>query len=813
MKVLKFGGTSVANAKNIRLVRQIVKDKAKKDSLLVVVSAFSGVTNKLEQIVAQSTTNLDSALKLINSIKHQHTEAVKDLLEAGNRQAVNLKLKEVISELNKLVHGVNIIGEMTPRVKDRLLSAGERLSSQVIYAFFNQEFNCRIINPMEFIKTDSSYGKAHVSLKLTYEQIAAAKVLKHTVLLSPGFIASNQEGEITTLGRGGSDYTAALFARGLQAEELEIWTDVDGMMTADPRIVKTARVIESLSYEDAMELSHFGAKVIYPPTIQPALQASIPIIIKNTFNPEAPGTRIITALGKNGNTVQGLTSITDVVLVNLKGPGMVGVPSMSQRLFKCFAEESINIILITQASSEHTISIVISAGDAVAAAASVRREFKTEIGQGRIDPLEIEKELAIVALVGSNMQQQVGVSGKMFSLLGANGVNIKAIAQGSSERNISTVIEARDLKKAINSLHEGFFLSERKRLNLYIVGVGNVGGEFLAQVREQAPVLLESEHLDLRVVGIANSRKMVFNDEGINLRSWKRSIKAGKSMKMEAFIKTMKGQNLRNSIFIDNTASTEVPGYYMDILRKSISVVTPNKVAASSAYANYRKIKQTALRYRSQFLFETNVGAGLPVISTLNDLVKSGDKITAIEAVLSGSLNFIFNHYDGHRPFAEIVQQAQEEGYTEPDPRVDLSGLDVKRKLLILMREAGIECEMSAVKDKPFLPEAIFKSKTIGKSLQLMLDKEADIRKIYEKAAAKGKRLKYVARYRNGRASTELLQVDPDHPFYNLEGKDNIVLYYTRRYADQPMLVKGAGAGAAVTASGIFADIIKVAHS
>ena len=813
MKVLKFGGTSVASAKNIGLVREIVSIKAKKGQLLVVVSAFSQVTNKLQTIVDHAVTDSAIAIKTINQIQKQHITVVHDLLKSHDRKLMLKQLDEIFDEIKHMVQAVNIIGEITPRVTDRIMCVGERLSSQILTAFFNQQFKTVLINPGDYIITDSNFGNVIVDYKTTYANIASAKFPKKSVIISPGFIANDSNGDITTLGRGGSDFSAAIYARGLMAKELEVWTDVDGMMTADPRIVSSAKVIEVLSYEDAMELSHFGAKVIYPPTIQPALQKGIPISIKNTFSPNAKGTLITNELDKNGKTVQGLTSITNLVLVNLKGPGMVGIPSMSQRLFRSFAERNINVILITQASSEHTISIVISEQDASAAATSVRKEFKREIEQGRIDPLEIEKDLAIVALVGSNMQHQVGVSGKMFTTLGANGVNIKAIAQGSSERNISTVINSRDLKKALNSLHEDFFLSERRRLNLYIIGVGNVGGEFLSQIREQAPVLLKNEQLDIRITGLANSRKMIFNDDGINLKSWKKKLDSGKTMKMENFIKEMKKLNLRNSIFIDNTATENVPSHYENILKSSISIVTPNKVAAASEYGNYIKIKKAAQQYRTQFLFETNVGAGLPVISTLKDLVKSGDKISAIEAVLSGSLNFIFNNYDGTQPFAEIVEQAQSEGYTEPDPRVDLSGLDVKRKLLILMREAGVPAEMENINDMQFLPDEAFKAKTVDAFYKVLSNKEDHILSILKKAASKGRKLKFVARYKNGKGSTQLIEVAPDHPFFNLEGKDNIVLYYTRRYAEQPLIVKGAGAGAAVTASGIFADVIKVGHS
>ena len=813
MKVLKFGGTSVASAKTIKLVRNIVAKEAANNQLVVVVSALGGVTNKFEDIIHTATKDVATALTIVDELSDRHLEVARALLNKEALNNIEPTVLQFMHDLAEMARGINIIGEITPKAKDRILSVGERLSSLIIAAYFKQEFTTELIDPRTLIITDDTFGNATVHYKTTYQNISELDFQKNSVLVCPGFIGASQEGELTTLGRGGSDFTAALFARGLMAEELEIWTDVSGMMTADPRIVKTAKVISKLSYEEAMELSHFGAKVIYPPTIQPVLHQGIPIRIKNTLAPDDEGTLITAKHEISEKTVQGLTSITDVVLVNLKGPGMVGVPSLSSRLFKSFAESNINIILITQASSEHTISTVIKAEDAATAAKAVKKEFSLEIELGKIDPLEVERELAIVALVGSNMQNQVGVSGKMFTALGTNGINIKAIAQGSSERNISTVIESKDLKKALNCLHENFFLSERKRLNLFIVGVGNVGGEFLLQLKNQTPILLKNEHLDIRVAGLANSRKMIFDDDGIDLSNWQNTLNDGATMNSLDFIDKMTALNLRNSIFIDNTATSEIPALYLDIFKKSISVVTPNKVAASSAYSSYDNIKKTALRYRTQFLFETNVGAGLPIISTLKDLIKSGDKIIAIEAVLSGSLNFIFNNYTGDENFSSVVKQAQTEGYTEPDPRIDLSGLDVKRKLLILMRESGIECEMDDIEGEQFIPASSFEAKDVDAFYKILEDNEADFKALYDKTNKAGKRLKFVAHCKNGNAVTKLIAVAPDHPFYNLEGKDNIVVFYTRRYPEQPLLIKGAGAGAAVTASGIFADVIKVGHS
>ena len=813
MKVLKFGGTSVASSKNIEQVRNIVIEKAKNDLILVVLSAFGGVTNKIENILTLASTQPELAQPLVNELSELHIDIMNELLAKGESKAIALLILKGIKEISEIVKGISIVGEVSPKVRDRIIGIGERLSSIIISAYFNQELSTQLIKPVEIIITDDNYGNAAVNYGVTYANIGNLDLNNASIYVCPGFIGATEDGDITTLGRGGSDFTAALFANGLKAEELEIWTDVSGMMTADPRIVKTAKVINNLSYEEAMELSHFGAKVIYPPTIQPVLQQKIPIRIKNTLDPKADGTLIAANQETNGKSVQGLTSINNLALVNLKGPGMVGVPSLSYRLFRCFAEYQINVILITQASSEHTISIVIQADDAKNATKAVKKEFELEIDLGKIDPLEVEKDQAIVALVGSNMQNQVGVSGKMFTTLGTNGINIKAIAQGSSERNISTVIHSKDLKKALNSLHENFFLSERKRLNLFIIGVGNVGGTFLSQLNNQLSILLESEHLDIRVVGLANSKKMVFEYEGIDLSNWQDLLNKGANMKSRSFVEKMAELNLRNSIFIDNTATEAIPNHYLDILKMSISIVTPNKVAASSDYQYDTPIKNTALRFRTQFLFETNVGAGLPIISTLNDLVKSGDKIIAIEAVLSGSLNFIFNNYKGEEDFASVVKQAQTDGYTEPDPRLDLSGLDVKRKLLILMREAGLECNMSDIVGEQFIPTASFDAKDVESFYEILIENEAHFKTLYNNARKGGKRLKFVAQLKDGKATTKLLEIEKEHPFYNLEGKDNIVLYYTRRYPEQPLLIKGAGAGAEVTASGIFADVIKVANS
>jgi len=813
MYVVKFGGTSVASSKNIKLVRDIVKKKPAGEVIIVVVSALGGITNKLIQLSNLAIRNQDGFAALIDEVEAAHLQVCRELIDEKGQPEIEAAVKTRIQKLTELVQGVSLVGELSPKVQDKIVSTGERLSSFIIARYFDQELETQLLDPAEFIFTDDSHGNANVNYPATMKAISAVATSVQNAAVCPGFVAQSLSGETTTLGRGGSDFTAALIAAGVDASRLEIWTDVDGMMTADPRLVPRAKVIEQISYEEAMELSHFGAKVIYPPTIQPVLEKNIPIIIKNTFSPDAAGTKI----GENGThsekTVKGLTSIKDIALFTLRGSGMIGVPNFSYRLFKALSEEGINIILITQASSEHTICVGIAEQDAAFAREAINKEFELEIQVRKIEPVLVQKELSIVALVGSNMKHQVGVSGKMFGTLGANGVSVIAIAQGSSERNISAVVESKDLQKAINSLHENFFLSERKRLNLFIVGVGNVGGTLIEQIRQQNQVLLEDHHLDIRLVGVANSRKMSFDVNGLDLSSWQQHLDGGGDMSIEEFIQAMIDLNLRNSVFIDNTASADIPQHYEDILKKSISIVTPNKIGCSSGFEEYQKLKQAALRYRTRFLFETNVGAGLPIISTLNDLIKSGDKIIEIQAVLSGSLNFIFNNFTDKTNFIDIVKTAKKDGYTEPDPRIDLSGLDVRRKLLILLREAGIQSELEDIHGLPFLPKACMEAPTVNDFFEGLKAVEGELKTRYIEANRKKCKLKYVASYQNDKATTSLQEVTAGHPFYNLDGKDNIVLFYTTRYKDHPLVVKGAGAGAAVTASGIFADIIKVANS
>ncbi|HLY70299.1 MAG TPA: bifunctional aspartate kinase/homoserine dehydrogenase I, partial [Puia sp.] len=623
--------------------------------------------------------------------------------------------------------------------------------------------------------------------------------------------ATDESGTTTTLGRGGSDYTAAIIAAAVNASLTEIWTDVSGMMTADPRLVNNAKVIPKISYQEAMELSHFGAKVIYPPTIQPMMSKNISVWIKNTFAPDETGTVIENIAVKNGNSIRGISSINKIALLSLEGSGMVGIPGFSKRLFEALANKKINVILITQSSSEHSICVAIDEKNIGEAKIAVDTAFEHEIETKKVEPLVVEKDLSIVALVGDNMKNHTGISGKMFGALGRNGVNIRAIAQGSSERNISAVIASADVKKAITVLHEEFFETTYKQLNLFLTGVGNVGSRFLAQLQKQKKYLHEHLRLQVNVIGIANSRKMLFKDEGIDLAGWKDELETGEPMMLEKFIDIIRSKNLSNAVFADLTANNDVANSYDKLLQKSISVIACNKVACSSNYAYYEKLKNLSREFNSLFLFETNVGAGLPVIRTLSDLIQSGDKVNKIEAVLSGTLNFVFNNYNGEKTFSEIVKQAQEEGYTEPDPRLDLSGTDVMRKIMILARESGEKTEMEDISNVSFVPESCMKG-SVEDFYQEMTRQEAHFNKLFNQAASQGKKLKFVATYENGKATVGLQHIDPSHNLYHLYGKDNVVLFYTERYPEQPLVVKGAGAGAEVTASGVFADVIRTAR-
>ncbi len=811
MKVLKFGGTSVAQSENIKKVIRIVS--AQQQAVVVVVSALGGVTDLLLDAAQMAASGDQQYVDKINLVHHRHQQCIDELLSDELKKDMCEILADAMTEIGDICKGLSMLGELTPRIKDRIAGFGEWLSSQIITAAFQSQGHAGIwVDATKLIVTNSNYSSASVNFDITNNNIAGYfHNNKNTLFITPGFIAADGMGIPTTLGRGGSDYTAAIYAAALDAECLEIWTDVSGMMTADPRLCQHVKIIPHISYQEAMELSHFGAKVIYPPTIQPVMIKEIPVWIKNTFAPEDYGTCIAsskrTGLHEN-NIITGISSMSNITLVTLEGSGMVGIPGFSKRLFEALSNEKINVILITQSSSEHSITVAINAADAQKANQAVHLAFQNEMALHVVDPLIVENGLSIVALVGENMQRHTGVSGRMFSAMGRNGINIRAIAQGSSEKNISAVIGTPDVRKTINVLHEEFFQTSYKQVNVFIAGTGNVAGKLLSQLAQQQSFLQDKMRLQLRVAGIINSRKMLIDESGVDLDAWSELLNKGTSASLPDFIDRINSMNLRNSIFVDVTAHEPVAASYDRLLEKSIAVVACNKIAASSAYQNYQRLKGLAREYNAQFLFETNVGAGLPIIGTINDLIHSGDTIHRIEAVLSGTLNFVFNHYDGSRKFAAVVRQAQEEGYTEPDPRLDLGGTDVMRKIMILAREAGQVMEMEDIANQTFMPAACMRG-TVDDFYVAMENHEDHFRQLFESAHSQGKKLKFVATYHEGKASVGLQPIHPQHDLFHLYGKDNVVLFYTDRYRDQPLVVKGAGAGAEVTASGVFADIIR----
>ncbi|MFZ4106310.1 bifunctional aspartate kinase/homoserine dehydrogenase I [Flavobacterium sp.] len=814
MKVLKFGGTSVANAQNIQKVIQIVNQKAKENKLAVVVSALSGVTDMLLN-ASEKAANKDEVYKIVlDEIKQKHFVTITELVETSNQNTLLIKINSQINQLQTLLDGCFLLGELSPRTADAIAGFGELLSSQIIATALQQSLpNSTFKDSRELIITNSNFGKAVVDFSISNSLISNyfSSNISQVVVL-PGFIASSEDRNTTTLGRGGSDYSAAILANGVKAVSLEIWTDVNGMFTANPKIVKQAQPIESISYQEAMELSHFGAKVLYPPTIQPVLNAAIPIWIKNTFDPDAYGTLISNSPDANANPIKGISHIDTIALLTLEGSGMIGIAGSSKRLFEVLSRENINVIFITQASSEHSICIGIQNQDAHKAKTAIDTIFELEIAQNKIDPCIVENELCIVALVGESMKNHQGLSGKMFSTLGKNNVNIRAIAQGASERNISVVINEKDVKKALNTLHERFFEDNTKQLNLFVMGVGNVGEKFIDQIHQQKKFLKENLKINLRVVAISNSRKMFFYEEGIQLKDWKSLLENGETANVNQFIAKAKELNLRNSIFVDITANEDIASIYDQFLKQNIAVVTCNKIACSSQYDNYKYLKSLSRKYNAPFLFETNVGAGLPIIDTLKHLIASGDKVNRINAVLSGSLNFIFNNFSETYNFHDVVKEAGVQGFTEPDPKIDLSGVDVARKILILIRESGYPMEMEDITNNSFLPIECMETTTNNSFFESLTKHSGHFDNLLAEAKTKESRLKFVASFENGKASVGLQFIPSDSPFYNLEGKDNIVQFYTDRYVDQPLLIKGAGAGAAVTASGIFADVIRIGN-
>jgi aspartokinase/homoserine dehydrogenase 1 len=815
MKVLKFGGTSVGSSSGMRAVIDIIAEYKKNNiHVALVSSAMSGVTNKLLEMGAKAAQNDEAYLDILRDIETLHFNTIKELLKVKNQSHVLASVKKMLNELEDLMHGVFLLKELSARSTDLLLSFGERLSCYLLSAYANQEgLNTNLLDARELVKTDDRFGKARVQMDLTAKKIQSYFQDNSEIQIITGFISSTDKNETTTLGRGGSDYTAAIFGAALDAEEIEIWTDVDGVLTTDPRQVKKAFSLEEMTYEEAMEMSHFGAKVIYPPTLQPAFQKQIPLRIRNTFNRKFEGT-IIKSMADSGNyLVKGISSIRDISLVNFQGSGMVGVAGVSSRLFGALADNDVSLILITQASSEHSICFAIEPKDARVAKKVIETEFEREIEAGKIDPVGIEENMSIVAIIGENMAHTPGISGKLFNSLGKNGINVAAIAQGSSERNLSIVIAKKDISKTLNTIHEVFFLSDIKTLNVFIVGVGLIGGALINQIARHNEDLVKDHKLKINIVGMANSKKMLFDEEGLSLENWKENlIEKGEEGYISGFINKMTQLNLSNAVFADCTSSMDIVNRYEEILKQSISITTPNKLASSGDLELFNKLKKLAGKNDVKFLYETNVGAGLPVITTLNDLKNSGDKMLKIEGVLSGTLSYIFNSFKAGVKFSQAVKEAKQKGFTEPDPRDDLNGMDVARKILILSREAGVELNLEDVAINNILPQSCIAAKSVEEFLYELEKADTHFEELRLQAESENKTLRFIAKMEDGKASVGLESVGQSNPFYALDGSDNMISFTTNRYLERPLVIRGPGAGAEVTAAGVFAEIIGLSY-
>ncbi len=809
MKVLKFGGTSVGTPERILGVKQIIESQ--QHPCVVVISAFGGVTDMLYKVSELAAAGNSEYKPLLDKINTKHKDFTRTLIQNKARQKKVLEVINNISdELKEIFKGIYLLHEVTKHSLDQVLSGGERISSFIISNLLTEN---TYIDAREIIKTDSRSHVPLIDFKITNSLISEKIKGDQKLTVIPGFIASNSRGETTTLGRGGSDYTAAIIAAALNAEILEIWTDVDGFMTADPKKVEKAYTIESLTYSEAMELSHFGAKVIYTPTLRPVFKANIPVLIRNTLNLNSKGTIINHKSSDSSRSpIKGISSIDHIDLITLQGPAMVGVTGTSARLFGALAKSAINIILITQASSEYSITFAVKPDDSAAASDSIHEEFKHEINQNNELKIRVEKNLSIIAIVGEKMKNTPGISATLFRSLGRNGINVIATAQGSSELNISVVIKNESLKKALNVIHDGFFLSAYKEMNLFIAGTGLVGSSLLKQLQKQLSVLFNDHNLKVNLIGITNSRKMLINGKGIPLDTCKEILKNdGEKSDISLFVQQVKKMNLRNSVFIDCTADAKVAAVYAELLTGYISVVTANKIACSSEYGYYQQLRSIANERGVRFMYETTVGAGLPIIKTISDLVLSGDKIYKIEAVLSGTLNFIFNEISSEMPLSKAIRKAKEKGFSEPDPRIDLSGTDVVRKILILSREAGYRIEQKDVEVQKFLPDECF-SGDINEFYKKVEKFDGEFENKRVQLVKQNKKWRFFATLDQGKAKVSLVAVDQNHPSYNLEGSNNIVLLTTERYKELPMVIKGYGAGAEVTAAGVFADLMRVVN-
>jgi bifunctional aspartokinase / homoserine dehydrogenase 1 len=816
MKVLKFGGTSVGTPETIKSLIQILLDYHRRgERMSVVFSAFSKVTDTLIDLAQRAGKGDASYTEVFEKIKARHFEATDVLLDANHIGPVQQQLATNFEALHDVVQGIFLLREVSPRSLDFVVSFGERNSTLTIAAAMRQAgIPTDFLDARSVIRTNEQFGNAKVDFDTTNQLVREHYATHPSTQAVTGFIGSTTDGLTTTLGRGGSDYTAAILGAALEASAIEIWTDVNGVLTADPRRVKKAFTLPSMTYREAMEMSHFGAKVIYPPTILPALAKGIPLYIKNTFNPSFSGTYIGIDAVDHDHSIKGISSINQICLITLQGSGLFGVPGISARLFGSLAKSGISVVLITQGSSETSITFAINPAQADAAKLAVDTEFAYELRSGQVEPLRIERDLSVVAVVGENMRYRPGIAGRLFQALGSNGVNIVAIAQGSSELNISIVVPAHDETKALNAIHEAFFLSDVKTLHLYVVGVGLIGSTLLRQIADQAAFLREKRRLEIKIVGVANSRKMVFaEDGGLEFSNFNYALDhSSQVFSMPKLVDTMRSFNLPNTIFVDNTGSPDVANFYEQILDASISISTPNKQAASGSYAQYLRLKQVADKRGVQWRYETNVGAGLPLIGTLNDLITSGDRILKIEGILSGTLSYIFNNFHESVAFSAVVREAKQLGLTEPDPRDDLSGSDVRRKLLILARESGIALESSDVRLDNILPQSCFEAPDVPAFFEELERNDAHFAKMARQAADTGKVLRFVAKLENGEASISLRAYEPTHPFYFLSGSDNMVVFTTERYRERPLVVRGPGAGAEVTAAGVFAEVVSIGN-
>ena len=812
MKILKFGGTSVGTAENIRTLLGIVAEESAFENPVVVLSALSGVTNLLTEMAEKAEQGEDYDVSL-KEIEAKHFAVIRALLPAAAQNPVFTKLKIFFNQLEDLLSAVSNLRELSLQTKDHILSYGERCSTFLVAHIASQTLKSAIfVDGSELIKTDDNFGQARVDTTLS-ELLISDFYHAHAdnIPFVTGFIGTNNAGRLTTLGRGGSDYTAAIWGSAIKASEIQIWTDVNGMMTADPRMVRKAFSLPELSYTEAMELSYFGAKVIYPPTMIPAFLKKIPIVIKNTFQPDFEGTYIRSDVQTSKLPIKGISSINQISIINLTGSGMVGKAGFSGRLFSLLSREQINIVLITQSSSEHSITFAVKPSDADTAINFIKKEFELELEAKKLEYPVVENNLSVLAIVGENMKHTPGMSGRLFHSLGRNGINVRAIAQGSSEYNISVIISAADLSKAVNAVHDAFFTNLKRTLNIFCLGTGNIGKTLFNQLKEQMPFLAENNDLQVKVIGISNTRKMAFDANGLSLENWEDHLtEHGQPAELKNFIQQMKDLNLPNCVFVDNTAS-EVPiSFYQAVFESSISIVTCNKKGNSASFAQYKSFKDTARKFGVDFYYETNVGAGLPIIRTLKELMVSGDKVAKIEAILSGTISYIFNNFKDDAGFYETVKEAQELGYTEPDPRDDLNGKDFMRKMLILARDAGYPLEAVDVKIDNILPDACLNATSV-EDFYIQLQANASYFEELKNTAKNQKKvLRYIGQMENGDVSISLQMVDENHPFYMLSGSDNVISFTTDRYKSRPLVVKGPGAGAEVTAAGVFADIINV---